>query len=684
MKQLLPAILILVSSSFLLNAQEHAPERINLQQLSDDIFGLQDHDVSYEELYENLAVILADPLDLNTVSEDQLRMLGVLSEIQIREFLNYRTEQEKFFSVYELQVIPTIDLQTVYKILPYVKTTDPATSINEDLLRRMYNGNNTYLILRQERNLEQKKGFSETLPAEERFHGSADRMLMRFRSSHAGDFSLGFTMEKDAGESIAWKPGRHQFGFDYNSFHLHLQNKKRWKSIIAGDFQVQAGQGLVISPAFGLGKGSETINTTMKSNAGLLPHTSSAESGYLRGIGATYLLKPFWRLTGFFSRAQRDARLVNDTTGLAMASSLLMTGMHRNEKELAAKNNLTEQTSGAVLNYRTTRTDAGIILVNTSFDHTLEREQSAYNRFTHPESNYTNASFFVNHSVKNILFFSEAAKAISGGTAVLAGLVGSLSPTFDMSLVYRNYSRDYHAIFSNSFAESSVTQNEYGFYWGVKYKWNRKYQVSGYTDIFYFPWIRYRSYALTGGHEILLRFSYQPSRKSSVVVQAREENKTRNTDNSHVYNTDSYKKVNYLIHAQYNVSRELRFRTRVQLSSFNFSGKQTKGTTISQDIQWSTGKLTLTARHAIFDTDDHDNRHYAYEDDVWLAFSIPSHSGTGTRNYIMVEYKISRHVCFWLRYARTRFTEKRNTGAGLDAISGEERNDIKFQVMLRI
>src|SRR5690606_29967531 len=100
-------------------------------------------------------------------------------------------------------------------------------------------------------------------------------------------------------------------------------------------------------------------------------------------------------------------------------------------------------------------------------------------------------------------------------------------------------------------------------------------------------------------------------------------------------------------------------------------------TAIMQDVQWRTGRLTLTARHAIFDTDDHDNRHYAYEDDVWLAFSIPAYSGRGTRNYIIAEYKINRNITIWLRYSRTRFIGEHDIGSGLEAISGNEKNDIK-------
>ena len=87
-------------------------------------------------------------------------------------------------------------------------------------------------------------------------------------------------------------------------------------------------------------------------------------------------------------------------------------------------------------------------------------------------------------------------------------------------------------------------------------------------------------------------------------------------------------------------------------------------------------------RYALFDTDDYDNRQYAYENDVFLAYSMPAYAGIGVRKMIMVEYKLSRHISLWARFANSRYPNEDNIGSGLDAIEGNIKNDVKFQARL--
>lgn len=678
-------ILLFITVILPVKAQKNLAATADLQQLTDDILALQDEEMNYEEILENLSLFLADPIDLNKVSQDQLRLLNILSEYQINELIHYRQEQGEFMSIYELQSIPGFDLNTIYKISPFIRIEDPSSAIGKPMLQRMFRENNNYFLMRYERTLEQKAGFNETLPADEHFTGSADKLYMRFRASRSGDFSTGFTMEKDAGEPVRWKPGKNQFGFDYNSFHLQLQNKGKWKNIIVGDFQVQAAQALVMGSSFGLGKGSETVTTAVKSSAGLLPHTSSAESGFLRGAGTTYQLSANWNITAFYSYAGRDASLLTDSTDYTSVSAFETTGLHRNGKEIEGKKNIKEQLAGGIVTYHSQKTNAGIIFQHNTFDRNVTKKRSVYNQFSFQgNSNYT-GSVFLNRSFHNFLFFSEAAKNFTSGAAILVGAVGSLTDRLDISLVYRNYATGYHAPYSNAFGESSLPQNESGIYWGWKYRWRKKIQLSGYVDLFYFPWLRYRIYSPSQGHEWLLRFNYQPGRTTLFSIQLREENKIRNNSiESTIYHPLPGVKRNYVVHTQYRGSKDLRFRTRIQFSTFDFDQRTTRGITMIQDVQWDAGRISLTARHALFDTEDYDNRHYTYEDDVWLAFSVPAYADTGIRNYFIAEFKVTGHLSIWLRYSRTMYTKKDIIGSGLETITGKQKNDIKFQVMLKL
>jgi hypothetical protein len=91
----------------------------------------------------------------------------------------------------------------------------------------------------------------------------------------------------------------------------------------------------------------------------------------------------------------------------------------------------------------------------------------------------------------------------------------------------------------------------------------------------------------------------------------------------------------------------------------------------------------VSGRYALLDTDDWDNRLYLYEQDVWLAYSLPAYDGVGVRKILVVEFKANRTFTFWLRYAQTRYTDRKEIGSGMDQILGDTRNDLKLQVRIR-
>jgi len=97
-----------------------------------------------------------------------------------------------------------------------------------------------------------------------------------------------------------------------------------------------------------------------------------------------------------------------------------------------------------------------------------------------------------------------------------------------------------------------------------------------------------------------------------------------------------------------------------------------------------TKRFSLSARYALFDTDDYDNRQYVYERDVWLAYSFPGYYGVGVRNYILLQYKFSKKINLWLRWAHTRYDNAESIGSGTEMITGNTQNDIKVQMSLKL
>lgn len=662
-----------------LSGQDYPRQEINFQQVADELGGFQDGESDHERIQENLMQYLAHPLDLNAATAEELKSLHILNETQIQSLIQHRASSGEFISVYELQAVPEFDLSDIYRLIPFVTVADPNSSINASLLKRIRHAGDNYVLFRYSQALQKKAGFLS--PGEHAFRGSPSKVYIRCRTSKPGDFSFGVTLEKDEGESIEWNPSAGMHGFDYISFHGQLMNKNRIQNLIIGDFQGQFGQGLTLGAAQGLGKGGETITGIRRSNIGFVPFTSAYEAGGLRGIALTLKLQGHFRIHTFASSNLRDG---NFDQGDSVITALQTTGLHRTQAELANRKTIREQNAGIVIQYQRGALDAGLICHLNKYAHEILKTPSPYNQFAFGGTSNVNAGFYLNYAVQNFSFFSEAAKSVSGGTGLIAGVLGSLSPKFDLSLVVRSYDRNFYTVYGSSLSENTQPQNERGMYWGWKHKFNRRFSIAGYMDLFRFPWLRFRNYRPSYGSEWLLRFDYQPSRKILLTMQMRTETKERNASaESPSYFVQSGRKQNFLINTQYGIGQTLRLRTRVQYSEYQLAAKITSGICLIQDLFVERGRLKCNLRYALFDTEDYDNRQYAYENDVWLAYSLPAYDGRGVRKVVVVQYKLTKAISFWLRLARTRYTDRSSSGSGPDLVMGNIRDEIRFQAMFR-
>lgn len=664
-------------------AQEHPTPEQELSRLADELISLRDEDADYESLYENLLQTIATPANLNTASAEELHAIHVLSAKQVDALIRYRTAYGPLASIYELQAIPELDPATIHKLLPWVMVADPQSIIGRPLWRRALFEKNHYLITRYEHTLEKKDGYRYG-DAASTFKGSPGKLYTRFRSGLPGDYSVGFTAEKDAGEQFRWNGTARQYGFDFLSCHAQIRNKGRLKNLVIGDYQCQFGQGLVLGGAFGLGKGAEIVTTARKNNVGLMPYTSVNESGFYRGAATTFSVSSHLDITGLYSAMRRDGSEQADSAGHVIISSLPSTGLHRSEDELKDRKSVLEKNYAAVLSYRRANLDAGMIFHSIHFSDPVQRNPSAYNQFAFSGKSNLSVSTFINYTHHNFNFFSEAARSQNGGAAMIAGALASLHPKFDLSLVFRKYGTRYHSFYANAFAESTQAQNETGLYWGWKYAWSRRYNLCGYMDLFSFPWLGFRRYAPAYGHEWLLKFTYQPGRKTVIFVQAREEKKIRNrSETENLYRTDPGIRRNYWVVLNYSAAENLTLKTRAQFNTYMLRRSTTKGLVLLQDISYAMGKFQCSARHAVFETDDYENRNYVYENDAWMAFSLPAYDGIGIRNYVLLQYKVSRMISLWIRYARTRYIDRTEIGSGVERIAGNTRKDVKFQALIR-
>ncbi|WP_226388976.1 ComEA family DNA-binding protein [Penaeicola halotolerans] len=686
-------IILLLLGYQSIHAQTYPKKDIDIEAFVEEFFALQDEELNYEDLYENLLLLYANPINLNNTTADELKSIYILSPLQINSLLEHIQTKGKLLSIYELQAIPNFDINTIYRLLPFVTVTDNIGD-NRPLWKKIQTEKSAYFMLRHARTWETRRGYTppDTLSGgrlSSRYLGSPDQVFARLRISHPKDYSLGFTVEKDPGEQFIWEPSTSRYGFDFYSGHFYLQNRGKLKSLAIGDYQVQFGQGLIFGAGFGVGKGSETIATVRRSNLGLRPYTSVLEVNFMRGAAATYQLSPTVEITGLYSLAERDGSLqaaldtldnVSDVT-----TSLQLSGFHRTPTELANKNQVTEQNIGANITYKSTdkNLQIGTNFLQTSYSAFFDRPLRNYNQFDFRGNENYNAGAFVNYNLQNFFLFSEVAQSKSGGRGAIAGLMASLSYNVDLAIVWRDYDRDFHSFYGNGFGENTRNANERGIYWGIKYRPSRKFGINAYYDRFRFPWMRFRAYAPSEGHEYLIRLDYSPSRDIRLFAQVREESKARNISeqSNNAFQLDQGIRRNFVLNLDVNSSLRFSFKSRIQFSTFDFNGQQTNGFVILQDVNFQAGnRLKLSTRFALFDAGDFDNRQYVYEKNVLYAFSIPAYFGQGVRTYLLLQYQVNSSLTLYGRIAQTRYTDRNVIGSGLQTIEGNTLTDSHLQL----
>jgi len=412
--------------------KRYSAEKADFDILVQELFPVPEDDVDYSDLYESLFQFFIQPLDLNRATRNDLISTFLLSERQIEDFLKHRKKYGRLLSIYEIQAIPSWDANTIERILPFVTVTESTLQQdNRNLFERILAEKNKTLLIRYSRTLETQRGYTSDTTGASRYLGSPDRIYTRMRISHLNDFSIGFTLEKDAGEQFIWDEKTSRYGFDFISAHAVLHNQGKFKTLAIGDYQLQFGQGLIMGAGFAAGKGSETINTVRRSTQGIRPYTSVLETGFQRGTAATYSTGQF-DITGYYSRVGEDggaSRLALDTLNDGqdgdLISSLIATGFHRTPNEIAKKDNFIRTDAGGNITYRDKQNnlELGATLAYTNYDKTLQRNDRLYNRFEFNGKDNYNFGLNYSYAWRNMSFFGEAARSKSGGMGIISGVI---------------------------------------------------------------------------------------------------------------------------------------------------------------------------------------------------------------------------------------------------------------------
>lgn len=653
----------------------------NVEQQLENLTDADQSETEDDSYLQQMQQFIKNPININNATADELRELKIISDLQIDNLITYRRLFGRLISIYELQTVPSWDLFTIKKILPLI-TVNNSVLIKDEFSKRLKDGQYSFL-LRVSQVLEKSKGFDKSTTGT-KYLGSPQKIFFRYRYTYKNLLQYGIVGDKDAGEQFL--KGAQNKGFDFYSFHFFARNIGKLKAIALGDFTVNLGQGLIQWQSLAFRKSVDVINIKRQSTV-LRPYNSAGEFNFHRGAGATYQSGNF-ETTVFASIRKLNANFVADTVNNEdFISSFLNSGYNRTLNETLDKNRVNQFSVGGNIKYKSGKWHIGLNGIHYNFSLPVQKRNEPYNLYAISGKSWSNFSVDYSYTHHNLHFFGEAATTKDFKMAFVNGLLISVDPTIDLSIVHRKISEQYQSINGNAFTENTYPTNEIGLFAGISIRPANVWRFDAYIDVFKFPWLKYLVDAPSSGSDFFAQLTYTPNKQTEIYTRFRNETKEANQqDNNSVTNfLVKTPRQNWKTQIRFNVNPTFTLRNRIDILLYNNKGqKSEKGFLSYFDILYKPALSPLSAniRLQYFESDGYNSRLYAYENDVLYYFSIPVFFDKGWRYYVNLNYDISKKLSVWFKWGQTIYNNKKTIGSGLDEIKGNKKSELRVQAIM--
>lgn len=573
---------------------------VRVEQVMEDIFNQlsEDGDLSYEDIEEELLSIADNPMDLNTITQEELSQLMFLSDEQIDAILMYQYEHG-FKEIYELQLIDCLKDYEIRNLLPFVRVDSlevqgfRSSGGKKMYFREVFHYAKHEMTLRMDaRNIED-------------FEGDPMYGKLRYRFNYKNRVQAGVSVLRRQGDEAIRQEGER---WDYGGY-IQLKDIGPMKTVVAGNYQASFGYGLVVGSPFKRGK-SAYIQSTATTDEGLKKYSSVGDSyNYFHGVGATARVSRWADVSAFYSLRKGKEEAWNHVVGVNATG-------------------------------RWNRLKVGITAVETieaTSSQFRERSQASYSLEVKDDESKRRATSGVmgvnaRWNMGKVDIWGEVATSHGNkwGVGVITGV--RYRPISDLNLlaIYRYYSPEFDNIYANSLCSWSRMKDEHGGYLGVEYNRLRNWQLSAFGDVW------------KTGFETMAQADFIPQKDyrmhTRFRVKRKDEKDTYSLRWNMVYNFGQWK-----------------MKTQADGNMVQAKGAWTYGWSVLQDVEYrfSEVPIVLQLRAQAFDAREWNNRVYIYENDVLYAYAIPFVYGLGGRFWLNARYKINDMFSLYLRVSET-------------------------------
>jgi len=617
-----------------------------------------------EQLYDRLEYYFDHRIDLNTSSKETLKELAILNDHQVMNLLIHIEKYGKLISIHELQAIKGFDLETITLLEPFVTVKSKNKYGPKDLREKIAQGEHD-IFLRQIGFLQKSRNSS--------YNGSSHRYYLRYRFNASNAVRWGITAEKDPGEGFFTE--QQKKGFDFYSAHLMVKEIGKVEKLLIGDYDLKFGQGLTIWSGYSFNN-SESIIDQKRNNIGLLPHISSEENNFLRGVASTIGLGKL-KFSAFVSDKKIDA---NVNTGLI--TSFPSSGLHRTASELSNKKAVKERIVGLRTEFNTKSLELGITILNVNYNRLVAESDELYKFHSFSGNQFQKTGLDYNWLYRNTNFYGEFSLS-QGGISYLNGCHALLTPQLSFSSTVRSFSNSFIAEKTNTASNWLSPAGEQGIYVGLEYKLIKKITISAYLDQFRNRWLKYNLSGLGKGQLQYFGVRYRLNRNTKIDLSFIKRIKPQNVRITTIPSIHEIESQKLRLNLKYVVSPSWSFANRLECHFFN---KTERGFMMYQDLNYKSksGKVSFSVRYAIFDTPSFNSAIYAYEKDVLYAYQFPPYFNSGSRIYGLGRFKLTPKMTIWVKYSNWFYLGQEVYKAGVEWRNGNQKSELKIQARIRI
>ena len=649
----------------------------------------------YSELIEAYWNISENPININSENIDQLAEMKFISIFQLENIKKYQREYGNFQVIEELYEVEGLDSTSV-EMIRHLICFD--SNHNENIrFQDLFRFGKNKLLFELNQCLNKKKGYAE-IDDESLYQkpnsvylGSPQKIYLRYNYSSRDKIEAGIVLEKDPGEyiikqnvndSIRRLLGNKCYsGFDFFSFHICLKDIAFIKTLAIGDYKLSFGQGITMGSGMAFtSKGSSLLRRNKKITAS----KSANEVYYLRGFANTLKYRNM-ELSIFYSNKKSDANIVSydslSNTPLKI-SSLQQSGLHRTYNEIIDRKAVRQQLYGLNLSYRNDNFQIGYTLHTTHLNTELDIDKNIYNTFYFKGKDLTNQGIDFYYVLKKILLYGEFAMSGNKGTAGIFGITMQPTGYIELTLLYRNYAKNYQSLYSNAFASGSKNRNEEGYYFSSTISIAPNWELITTLDIHKSEWLKSNAYAPSHGYEFDSQLNYQPNKNTLLFFEYRNKNDMKNTKRTDLYQKYLADETSNMIrfHATYSLSEKMTLKNRAEYHFNEHEDGMHHSYLLYQDVIYNlSDTYSIAFRYEMFDAEK--GNIYAYENDILYSFAVNSLSDKGTRIYLVGKIKLWKQIQLSCKIGFTFYDNKGEIGTGLETIESRWKGDGKIQVI---